>query len=248
MDAGDQIPLPKGIIAVTLPTLNEADNIGQLIREIRAIGTEIHIVVADDDSPDGTAKIVEEIARIDPMVHLLLRTQNKGRGSAGVDAFRRALTLGADYVVEMDADFSHHPKYIPSLLREMQHADVAIGSRLVQGGGEAKRGFIRKYLTILSCAYSRIVLGLPVHDMNSGYRCFRREILESVDWDHFLSTGPSIVHELNYRCFLHGARFAEVPIHFYDRRKGQSKLNLARLAKGFTMVVRLRHLHTKGIV
>jgi dolichol-phosphate mannosyltransferase len=236
------------IIAVTLPTLNEADNIGLLIREIRALSKDIHIVVADDDSPDGTPKIVEEIRRLDPKVHLLLRKVDKGRGRAGVDAFRYALQLGAEYIVEMDADFSHDPKYIPRLLAQMESADVAIGSRFAKGGRESGRGTLRKRLTSLSCAYGRLMLGVPIQDMNSGFRCFRRELLQKIEWHRFLSTGPSIVQELNYRCFLQGARFVEVPITFHQRQRGRSKLSVTRLLQTALMILKLRYLESSGLL
>jgi len=236
------MPLPEGTVAVVLPTLNEKENIGEVIRRIRALGQGIHIVVADDDSRDGTAEIVREWAARDPRVHLLLRRQDPGRGRAGIEGFVFALRLGADFVLEMDADLSHHPGYIPSLLHAARDSDVVIGSRMIRGGGETGRSLLRREITRFSCAYARWMLGVPVRDMNSGFRCFRQEILRKIPWDRCLSVGPSIVQELNIRCFLLGAQFAEVPILFQDRQEGRSKLNVSRLVQGMVMVWKLRRL------
>ena len=175
---------------VTLPTFNESKNIETLIREIRRQDPAIGIVVADDDSPDGTWRIVEEISKKDPNVHLLRRTTNKGRGSAGVDAFRFALQQQADVVIEMDADFSHDPKHIPQFLEKIREYDLVIGSRAVSQGQDRRKSQLRKWITHFSTLYTRSILGLPVKDCNSGYRCFRRKVLEAVDLDTIRSTGP----------------------------------------------------------
>ncbi len=231
---------------VTLPTFNESKNIGLLIREIRHQDPHIGIVVADDDSPDGTWKIVEEISKKDPAVFLLRRTANKGRGSAGVDAFRFALAKQADVILEMDADFSHDPKSIPSFLERIKEFDLVIGSRSIPLGHDNRKSVIRKWITRLSLMYTRAVLGLPFRDCNSGYRCFRRTVLEAIDLDAILSTGPSIVQELLFKAYLHGFSICEIPIVFVEREQGESKLNWERLLQGFLMILRLRCLHLLG--
>jgi dolichol-phosphate mannosyltransferase len=221
-------------IFVTLPTFNEATNIEPLIQEIQRQDPDIAIVVADDDSPDGTWKIVEEISKRDPNVHLLRRTARKGRGSAGVDAFRFALEQHADVVIEMDADFSHDPRYIPLFLERINEFDLVIGSRTVPLGQDLRKSPVRKWITHLSSFYTRSVLGLPFSDCNSGYRCFRRKVLEAVGLDTILSTGPSIVQELLFKTYLLGFSICEIPIVFVEREAGESKLNLKRLLKGFS--------------
>ncbi|MBW2056593.1 MAG: polyprenol monophosphomannose synthase [Deltaproteobacteria bacterium] len=231
---------------VTIPTFNESSNIERLIREIRGRNQRMGIVVADDDSPDGTWKIVEKISKSDPRVFLLRRRENKGRGAAGVDAFRFALKQQADVVIEMDGDFSHDPKYIPAFLERIRDFDLVIGSRSVPQGRDLRRSRLRKAITYLSSLYARSVLGLPIRDCNSGYRCFRREVLEAINLDSVRSTGPSIVQELLYKAYLHGFSIAEMPIVFSERQAGKSNLNLSRLLQGFFMVLKLRWLHLLG--
>jgi len=233
-------------VFVTLPTFNERKTIEPLIRQIRGYGSSIGIVVADDDSPDGTWRIVEEIARRDPNVFLLRRTTRKGRGAAGVDAFRFALQHKADAVIEMDADFSHDPKHIPQFLEKIEHFDLVIGSRAIPQGQDLRRSRFRKGITHLSTFYTRLVLGLPVKDCNSGYRCFRREVLEAVNLDRIRSIGPSIVQALLFKAHLRGFSICEIPIVFAEREAGKSKLNLARLAQGFLTILKLRALHLLG--
>lgn len=231
---------------VTLPTYNESQTIAPLIQEIRRQDPNIGIVVADDDSPDGTWRIVEDISKRDPLVYLLRRKTNRGRGTAGVDAFRFALEQHADVVIEMDADFSHDPKYIPLFLEQIRQFDLVIGSRSVLRGQDMRKSFVRKWITHLSSFYTRFILALPVRDCNSGYRCFRKEVLEDVDLNTILSKGPSIVQELLFKAYLLGFSIGEIPIVFVEREAGESKLNLKRLLQGFLMILRLKGLHLLG--
>jgi dolichol-phosphate mannosyltransferase len=157
-----------------VPTYNEAHNIEPLLREILQQGPDIGAVVVDDDSPDGTAAIVERLRQEDPRVHLILRKEERGRGTAGIAGFRYAVDQGIPFIIEMDADFSHPPFYIPPFLNQMEDCDLLIGSRLVEGGGERGRHFLRKWITRLASTYIRLVLGLPFRDCTSGYRVFRR--------------------------------------------------------------------------
>ena len=149
-------------------------------------------------------------------------------------------------MVEMDGDFSHDPKYIPSFLREIRNVDVVIGSRVVAGGQDLRQSPLRRTLTRFSSFYAKVVLGLPVRDCNSGYRCFRREVLEAVDLNSFRSTGPSIVQELLYKAHLRGFSIKEIPIVFTERQAGTSNLNLTKLMQGFLMVLKLRGLALIG--
>lgn len=229
-------------IMVTLPTYNERENIQRLIKEIHCQGENIEIIVADDDSPDGTWAVVKKMSEENPGVHLLHRKKNKGRGYAGIDAFRYTLEKGADYIIEMDADFSHHPKFIPSFLEKIEEYDVVIGSRTVNGGLDAERPFLRRFISIMANFYIRAFLGIKVRDCTSGYRCFRREVLDRVDLDSFFSTGPAIVQELLYKAYLKGFSFIEIPIVFTNRHSGESKLNIRKLIKGLLTVLRLKFL------
>ncbi len=221
---GRDFRLRMKTIAV-LPTWNEADNILPLIDELLLVSRHLEVLVVDDNSPDGTWRIVAERATTDKRVHLLHRTTERGRGSAGIAGFRRALDLGADLVVEMDADWSHHPRFLRSLVRASRKADVVIGSRLVRGGGERGRNPARTAITLAANLYLRLLLRLPVRDCTSGYRVFRRAILERFDWDALRSTGPAIVQEMLVTARAAGARFAEVPILFEERRAGTSTFN-----------------------
>lgn len=212
-------------IVATVPTFNEAENILSLIDALLAVSQDMEVLVVDDDSPDGTWKLVEERVRADSRVHLVHRRSERGRGSAGVRGFQRALELGADLVVEMDADWSHDPRFLPAMLNAAQSADVVVGSRLVRGGGEAGRHPARTLITRAANLYLRLLLRLPVRDCTSGYRVFRRSVLERIDWARVRSNGPAIVQEVLVACRAVGARFAEVPIHFEDRRAGSSTFN-----------------------
>ncbi|MDX1972615.1 MAG: polyprenol monophosphomannose synthase [Candidatus Sumerlaeia bacterium] len=226
-------------IIATLPTYNEAENILPLLNALVEVHPGMEVLVIDDDSPDGTWKLVEEAARKDRRVHLLHRRANRGRGTAGIAGFRKALELGADLVVEMDADWSHHPRFIPSLLAAAKRADVVVGSRLVPGGGEAGRNPVRTLITTGATLYLRALLGLPLRDCTSGYRVFHRWVLESICWDSIRSTGPAIVQEMLIAARSAGATFAEVPILFEERRAGNSTFNSKILVAGLVAPWRL---------
>lgn len=233
-------------VFITIPTFNERENIGPLIAAIRRLGEPMAIVVADDDSPDGTWREVARIAAADADVFLLHRTRNKGRGSAGAEAFQFALDHGADVVLEMDADFSHDPALIPRFLKEIRRFDLVIGSRHLVRASDRRDSRARRWLTAVSSCYARTVLSLPVGDCNSGFRCFRRRVLESIGMDSIISTGPSIVQELLYKAYLKGFSIGEIPIVFKDRQAGRSQLDFKRLLQGFSMVLRLRAMHQMG--
>jgi dolichol-phosphate mannosyltransferase len=225
---------------VTINTYNEKDNIGTLLKGITALGPGIEAVVADDDSPDGTWQIVQEMSRTNPAIHLLRRTSDKGRGSAGRDAFQYAFEHGAELILEMDGDLSHDPRFIPALIRAAETYDVVIGSRYISGGRDSRKSVARNTLSRISNAYSRMMLGISVRDCNSGYRCFRRRVFETIAPLSIRSQGPSIVHELLYRAFKKGFSIGEVPIDFVDRIHDESKLTLVRLLNGMLTVLKLR--------
>jgi len=220
---------------VTVPTFNEAENIDRLITELRKL--DLEVLVADDNSPDGTWQIVEKRAANDEGVHLLLRKEKKGRGYAGAEAFQQALEMGADRIVEMDADFSHQPKFIPNLLKALDDgADIAIGSRMAPGGQDLGRPQSRVWLTRFSCWYARTVLGMKVRDINTGFRAYTRESMEKINPSRLISTGPSIVHEVFGRAKQENLCIIEVPITFIERERGESELTFGRLLDGFRKV------------
>ncbi len=226
-----------------IPTYNERENIKNLIDKILKLKIKnLHIVVADDNSPDSTWKIVQNISRKNKNVHLLLRKKDKGRGSAGRDGFIYCLKKGADIVVEMDADFSHNPKYIPVMINELKNADLVLGSRRVKGSKEIGRGFLRMLITYIANLYIRLILGIKIKDCNSGFRCFKRKVLEKINLERLESKGPAIVQEVLFKAHLKGFKIKEVPITFVNRTKGKSKLGIAELARGYFVVLRLKFL------
>jgi dolichol-phosphate mannosyltransferase len=222
-----------------LPTYNEAANIGPLIAAIHRAVPEAVVVVVDDDSPDGTWKIVEALAARDGRVRLMHRTEKRGRGYAGAAGFRFCLERGFDPIVEMDADFSHDPAHLPELIAASREADVVIGSRGVAGGGESGRGLLRRLITSGARLYLRWMLGVrEVKDPTSGYRCFTREALRRIDPYTLAAPGPAIVSEVLFRC--RALRIREVPIRFRNRAEGESKFGLRAILESLLTALKLR--------
>ncbi len=237
-------------VVCTLPTYNESGNILALSRELLALGPGFHVLVIDDDSPDGTWKIVAAEARREPRLHLIHRTSDKGRGRSGRDGFVEALRLKARVVIEMDADFSHQPRYIPALIRRLNSGPTTVGlvlgSRAVAGGKDADRGLTRRCITKAANAYIRLLLGVRVKDCNSGFRCWSRATLEAIHVENTFSPGPAIVQELLFKTARAGIGIAEVPIEFANRAHGQSTLTMRKLLEGYTAVLRLRWMSWTG--
>ena len=229
-------------VVCTVPTYNEALNIEDLARELLALGPNVEVLVVDDNSPDGTWQLVQEAAKTEPRLHLLHRTTDKGRGAAGRDGFVKALEMGADIVVEMDADFSHHPRFIPAMLERMQQtgAGLVLGSRGVEGGTDADRGAIRQLITVAANLYIRVFLGVKVRDCNSGFRCWSAKTLRVIKVEETFSQGPAIVQELLFKTARAGIGIQEIPIEFIDRVRGESTLNMRSLIRGYTTVLQLR--------
>lgn len=225
----------KKSAVIVIPTYNERENIEELLQSILdlKLEEELSIIVVDDDSPDGTADAVSSLAQREKNIHLLLRKGKRGRGTAGIAGFMAALCLDPDIIIEMDADFSHQPEDIPRLLEAASEYDVVIGSRFVPGGKDAERRSLRKIITFLVRHFLRLYLKIPVRDISSGFRCFRREVLERIDLKSLKSRGPSIVQEILFRAHHRGYRIREVPITFQDRKKGKTKLNLRILLESF---------------
>ena len=236
-------------VVCTLPTYNEAENILPLARELLELGPEFQVLAVDDDSPDGTWQLVAEAAKTEPRLHLLHRRTDRGRGRAGRDGFLEALRMGAQVVVEMDADFSHQPEYVPALIRRLgdpSTVGLVLGSRGVSGGRDAERGLFRRWLTLGANAYIRLLLGVSVRDCNSGFRVWRRSTLERIDVGSTFSRGPAIVQELLFKTSRANIGIAEVPIEFKNRAAGDSTLTLRTLVRGYVAVLELRWLALRG--
>jgi dolichol-phosphate mannosyltransferase len=242
------MPEPGQRVVVMIPTYNERENIAALVGGILALppAQEILVLVVDDDSPDGTAGEVARLAREDARVRLLLRRKRRGRGAAGIDGFREALRLGADFVIEMDGDGSHRPSHIPELFRAAGSADLVLGSRFVKGGRDADRSWHRRLITLLVRSFVRLHLRLKVRDVSSGFRCFRRGALERIDLDDLISVGPSVVLETLYKAHRLGCSIVEVPIVFMDRRGGKTKLGALTLLETLVMVLQLKKRYVPG--
>ncbi len=226
-------------VSIVLPTYNEAENIAEVIRLIKNNHPECSVFVIDDSSPDGTFKIVEEISKKFDNVFLVKREGERGRGLAGAYGFELALKQGSDLIIEMDADMSHHPGYLKDLVREAKDFDVVIGSRYIKGGGEEGRAFSRRVISRMANLYLRFVLGFSVHDWTSGYRCFQRSALSAIVSD-IRSKGPSIVEEVLFKIKKKGFRIKEIPIIFFEREKGTSKLNSRILFRTLLYSIYLR--------
>jgi len=211
---------------VVVPTYNEAENLPLLVPRILAQAPELEVLVVDDDSPDGTGKLALELAENNPRVHVLQRAEKQGLGPAYRAGFARALDLGADLVIQMDADFSHPPESIPTMLAEIENHDVVMGSRYVHGITVVNWPIERILLSYYGNWYVRKVTGLPISDTTGGFRCMRRRALETIDVDRIHANGYAFQMELNFRFVKSGARIKEIPFFFVDRTRGTSKLNL----------------------
>lgn len=226
---------------IIIPTYNERDNIPSLVQAIYSFLPTTHILVVDDNSPDGTGALVEEMRAQDERLHILHREGKMGLGTAYIAGFRWGLERGYDYLIEMDADFSHDPKYLPHLLAKARNgADLVIGSRYVTGGGTEDWGLLRKAISRGGSLYARSVLGIKVRDLTGGFKCFKRQTLEAIDLSTVKSNGYSFQIEMTYRVINAGLKVAEHPIVFPDRRVGQSKMSRKIFLEAFTMVWKLR--------
>lgn len=228
-------------VLIITPTYNERENLPTFVAQVFAVAPEAHILVIDDNSPDGTGPLADEIARTDERVRVMHRPGKMGLGSAYLAGFRRALDEGYDVVFEMDTDLSHDPKYIPEFLRAIDEgADIVIGSRNIPGGGVEGWGPGRHIVSKGGSLYSRVILGLGVRDLTSGYKAFARRALEAIDLGAVKSNGYSFQIELTYRALRRGMRVREVPIVFVDRRAGQSKMSRKIFLEAVGMVWKLR--------
>jgi dolichol-phosphate mannosyltransferase len=211
---------------ICLPTYNEKDNVEPMIRALRGLDLEdLHVLVVDDNSPDGTGAIADRLAAEDDRVHVLHRERKEGLGPAYLAGFRRALELGADLVFELDCDFSHDPADVPRLAAATENADLVLGSRYVRGGGTRNWGFVRRFVSRGGSLYAQALLQLGLRDLTGGFKCYRRKVLETIDLDGISSLGYAFQIETTYRTLRAGFRVVEVPITFSDREVGGSKMS-----------------------
>jgi dolichol-phosphate mannosyltransferase len=227
------------VATVCLPTYNERENLEAMLRALAPLG--VRVLVVDDNSPDGTGEIADRLVEELDFVSVLHRDRKEGLGPAYLAGFRRALADGAEYVLEMDCDFSHDPKDVPRLVAACETgADLALGSRYVEGGGTENWGVGRRLVSFGGSFYARAMLGVGVRDLTGGFKCYRRAVLETIDLDAIHSKGYAFQIEGTYRTLRKGFRVVEVPIRFIDRTAGQSKMSRAIFLEAVVKVPRLR--------
>jgi len=230
---------------VCLPTFNERENIEAMLRALQPL--DVRVLVIDDNSPDGTGEIADRLAEELDFVSVLHREQKEGLGPAYLAGFRHVLVEGAEYVLEMDCDFSHDPADVPRLLAACEAgADLALGSRYVPGGGTANWGLGRRIVSWGGSFYARVLLGVRIRDLTGGFKCYRRRVLESIDLDAIESKGYAFQIETTYRTVRGGFRVVEVPIRFADRTEGHSKMSRGIFLEAVAKVPALRLAALKG--
>jgi len=225
---------------VCVPTYNEADNLPKIVPAILEQDPRLEVLVIDDGSPDGTGAMADRMAAADPRVHVLHRTAKEGLGKAYLAGFQWALARDYTLVFEMDADFSHDPKYLKHFLKSIQEADLVLGSRYKTGVNVVNWPMSRLLLSFFANKYVKWVTGMPLTDATGGFKCFRRAVLESVDLDRVRSNGYAFQIEMSFRARRKGFRLLEIPIVFVDRVEGQSKMNKKIVREAIWMVPWLR--------
>jgi len=231
---------------IIIPTYNEFDNLRPLLQEIFSFAPAADVLIVDDNSPDGTGKLADQIHAENPQVNVLHRAGKLGLGTAYIAGFKYAVERGYDAAFEMDADFSHDPRYLPDFLQKIENADLVIGSRYIEGGDTPNWSLLRRFVSGGGNIFARFMLGIPVHDCTAGYRCYRRQVLESIELDTIESQGYAFQVELAYRVYKHGFKIVETPIIFMDRRVGKSKMSRTIFLEGFTWVIRTRFGRSSG--
>src|SRR2546428_646024 len=225
---------------IIIPTYNELDNVRPLLQEIFSCVPNIDILIVDDNSPDGTGQLADEISGENPHVHVLHRAGKLGLGTAYIAGFKYAIERNYDVAFDMDADFSHDPRYLPDFLEAIEIADLVIGSRYIPGGDTPNWSLLRRFISAGGNLFARFMLGIPVHDCTAGFRCYRRKVLESIDLDSIQAQGYAFQVELAYRTTRQGFKVVETPIVFMDRRVGKSKMSSTIFFEGFLWVLRTR--------
>lgn len=230
----------RASVWLIIPTFNEAENVELIVEAVRKRLPESRILIVDDSSPDGTGRIAERLATEHEQVEVLHRPVREGLGPAYLAGFRRALEQGSELVIQMDADFSHDPVDLPRLVDASNDADLVVGSRYVPGGGVTDWGPLRRFISKGGSTYARAILRVPVHDLTGGFKCWRHEALEAIDFDFVESKGYAFQIEMTYRALRAGFKVAEIPIIFRDRRVGNSKMSRAIFAEAIWRVPVLR--------
>ena len=226
---------------ICLPTYNESENLERMLEALREQPVEdLHVLVIDDSSPDGTGEIADRLAAADDRVHVLHRDRKEGLGPAYLAGFQRALEMGAERIFEMDCDFSHDPKDVPRLAAAADDADLVLGSRYVPGGGTKNWGLLRRFISRGGSLYAQVLLQLGIRDLTGGFKCYRREVLERIDLKSISSLGYAFQIETTYRALRAGFRVVEVPITFADREVGGSKMSKAIVLEAVWKVPVLR--------
>lgn len=232
--------IPFNQTLIIIPTYNEIDNIEKMVDKIFLISGELSLLIVDDGSPDGTATKVKELQKKYLRLFILERKKKLGLGTAYTDGFRWGLTKNYQFFFEMDCDFSHDPDDIPRILAAAQQNDVVIGSRYIDGIRVINWPLKRLMLSLFASVYTRLITGLPVKDTTGGYKCFTRQALESIDLDKIIFKGYAFQIEVNYKTWVRGMRLKEIPITFYERRDGKSKMNTSLIFEALFGVIRLR--------
>lgn len=227
-------------LLIVVPTFNEIDNLPLLVPQLRRIVPDADVLIVDDASPDGTGALADRLAADDPAIHVLHRTVKDGLGRAYIAGFGWGLERAYDRFVQMDADLSHDPEYLPALLAASQTHDLVLGSRYVPGGGTRNWGLVRRLLSRGGSLYARTILGLPLRDLTGGFKCWRRHVLEDIEPESVHSNGYAFQIEMTYRAVLRGHSVTEVPIVFVDRVDGQSKMSKRIVWEAAGMVWKLR--------
>ena len=225
---------------IIIPTYNELENLPRLLPEVLSKEEGIHILIVDDNSPDGTAAFVEDQIKNNNRIHLIKRPSKQGLGTAYIAGFKFAIQNGYDFVFEMDADFSHDPKEIPRFLDEIKNSDVILGSRYINGVNVINWPMRRLLLSSFANLYTRFITGMPVHDATGGYKCFRRKVLEAINLEKVTSNGYAFQIEMSFKAWKKGFKLKEIPIIFVDRVKGKSKMSRKIVREAVTMVWKLR--------
>ena len=210
---------------IIIPTYNERDNIQKLIPILMELDLSLSILVVDDNSPDGTGKLVNDMSEQNDRIQVLHRPSKLGLGSAYIAGFKHAIQQDVDCIFEMDADFSHDPNMIPEFLEKLETCDVVIGSRYISGINVVNWPMSRLLLSYFANFYTRIITGMSIQDATGGFKCFKREVLEQIDLDQVRSDGYAFQIEMNFRCWRKGFRICEIPIIFVDRHSGTSKMS-----------------------
>ena len=230
----------SGKTLIVIPTYNERENISKLAKTILNISDNISILIVDDESPDGTGKVADELARESSRIRVIHRKGKGGRGSACVEGFKEALKGEYDYIMEMDADFSHNPEEIPLLLSKIRSYDFVIGSRYLDESEIRDWGIGRRIFSKLANLYAKMVLGIPISDYTNGYRIYRKKVLDDMDFERIKSKGFIVLSEMAYQLYRKGYSIGEIPTLFINRKRGKSNLSFQEIYSAFTGILKVK--------